>query len=244
MASDSVVGAIRALLRSRAVHRLLVLAGIVTAGWLLGGAAHAAHADGPPVPDASRVTAGVPMVGGTLRAVGDGASRAVHDGAVRAVQDGASRAVRAVRPAVSPPVRDGAGRPGAGRNARRPEPRPGASWTSRRPAERALGGPAVRAAHHRPAATGASKATRTRPVPAAARASAQPAQTPPVPVPAPAQAGSLSPVTGPVPLGGITGPPARGPWAPTRPAGVLLRASGAVPPAVRTAADEPSFAPD
>lgn len=46
-------------------------------------------------------------------------------------------------------------------------------------------------------------------------------------------------------MGGLTaGFPSTGSWAPAPPRASVARIVGAMPPVVRTAADEPSFAPD
>jgi hypothetical protein len=66
----------------------------------------------------------------------------------------------------------------------------------------------------------------------------------PAPLQAPDRSGTHSVTCGGVPIGAATGLPTVFPWAPVPPRACVPRAFGAVPPAVRTAADEPSFAPD
>ncbi|MBW8487279.1 hypothetical protein [Actinomadura parmotrematis] len=268
MASDPVARAIIALPRrvasGRLAQRLLVVAGILAAGWLLGGAAQAAHADTTPVADAVGVAADTPVVGDALRAVDPGgALRAARGGAERAAHDVTAGAAQRQPVASLPPVRDEAGRPAADVPARHAAPRAERPEVPKRvhsPAQRrtahqrravthrrsAHGRPAHRVAH-RAVDRAASMAGIPRPgldpIGADASSSHQ-AEAPLAPVPAPAQAGPALPAPGLIMLGGLAGAVTRRPPALARPSGVLLRVFGALPPAVRTAADEPSFAPD
>ncbi|MFI6514079.1 hypothetical protein ACIBF1_00800 [Spirillospora sp. NPDC050679] len=233
----------------RAVRRLMVVLGLAAAGWLLGGAAQA-HADGPVPADASRVVADAPVLGDAVRVARAAAAREARVPVPRPalpVRTIVGEAVKERRPveAAVPPAAVPDARP-----VERDVPQPvrpraeaveavadgktaTASWTPRRPAkkaeaaERAL----VRKTHlkRHTAPEASDQAGDARPL---------------APLPAPAEAGSALPTSGLVLIGGIGAPSARRAWALNRPRGVLLRAPGAVPPAVRTAADEPSFAPD
>ncbi|WP_067481248.1 hypothetical protein [Actinomadura hibisca] len=255
MAFDSALTrAVSALLcrvaASRAVRRLLVVLGLLAAGWLLGGAAQA-HADGPSPADAARVVTDAPVLGDAVRVAQtatDHAHRAPRPALpVRAIADEVVKNRRPVTPTV-PPVAVPAA-PSA-RHVERAVPQAQAadkvqapavrkaadvSWTPRRPAKKA--GPAERA-HVRKA----QHSKRHAAPEAADQVGNARSLAPPLPVLA--EAGSVLPASGLILIGGIGAAPTRRPWALNRPRGVLLRAPGAVPPAVRTAADEPSFAPD
>ncbi|MFC9971469.1 hypothetical protein ACFVH6_11305 [Spirillospora sp. NPDC127200] len=255
MAFDSALKrAVSALLcrvaASRAVRRLLVVLGLMAAGWLLGGAAQA-HADGPVPADASRVVTDAPVLGDAVRVARAAADREAQVPVPRPalpVRTIVGEAVKERRPveAAVPPAAVPDARPVERNVPQTVRPRAeaveapadrntaAASLTPRRPvakkaedAERAL----VRKAHlkRHTAPEASDQAGDARPL---------------APLPAPAEAGSALPTSGLILIGGIGAPPARRAWALNRPRGVLLRAPGAVPPAVRTAADEPSFAPD
>ncbi|MFG1998652.1 hypothetical protein ACGFNU_05840 [Spirillospora sp. NPDC048911] len=71
-----------------------------------------------------------------------------------------------------------------------------------------------------------------------------PAPAPGSPLHAPAQAGTAVPASGAAPLAGLGGLFGRWSWNAALRRPVLMPAYGAVPPAIRTAADEPTFSPD
>ena len=201
----------------RAVQRLLVLGGLLIAGWLLGCAAQSAHADELPPPTA--VVAKTPVLGKTVAAVrerGEPVRRVVHAVAERAPQE--------VTRQVSPPVWDVS-------VARRPA---AVSRSAEAPA------PTVRTQPHGGAVSSVSKISRTRP---SLGHGARHAVRHPSP-PAPERHGDHSAAGGLVANGAVAGFPTTLTWASASPRASSARVSGALPPAVRTAADEPSFAPD
>lgn len=250
-------------LRRPVTRRLLVTAGIAAAGWLLGAAAQA-HADTVPGARLSHVV--TPTGRSTATAPGHGAAAAVphHRAPMAAPGRRAPVAISGIgAPAgrVMPAVPD----PGAVLHRVRPpvvpaSPRPAATVTA---ASRQTGDP-VRPAdpsrtsrHRRPgprAGSGVGTVPRTGPravTGASEKASAvravRSAVTTPFPPRAPRppsfQARALPPVTGggagPVvsPHAGRSSRPRQGSPGPAFPTGSLA-------PAVRTAADEPSFSPD
>jgi hypothetical protein len=220
------MGAVFARLRrvsaGRGAQRLLVLGGLLIAGWLLGCAAQSAHADeGPAAP--ARVVAETPVLGDAVTTVHE---RAPVRRVVRAVEREAPRAVpvpvkRVTLPEVSADpvaVREG----------------PAAAVADE-------GSRSVRRAHeHVVRRVSTVSNDRTAVAPGARHA----VQHHRAPQPAPDHPDGGSTVGG-LALGGATaGLPDVGTWAPAPPRAALPRVSGAMPPAVRTAADEPSFAPD
>ncbi|WP_329518657.1 hypothetical protein [Spirillospora sp. NBC_01491] len=232
---------LRRAVAGRTIRRILVIVGLITAGWLLGGAAQACAAEQPAPAD---VVKGATVLNGTVRA------------ARNVVLPGARKGIRGVvvkpRTVAPPPESGGAGAPHAvsppeetvRKRVRAVAPVPvRAGRVSRAPARPRSGTSAERSPRKGLAAIvarpGASEGVQARPAP-------RPAPVPRerVPAPDPHRAGASGPVAGPVLLGGLSGLPAGRPWIPARPRPVLLHAPGAVPPAVRTAADEPSFAPD
>lgn len=213
---------LRHAVAGRAVQRLLVLGGLLIAGWLLGCAAQSAHADELP-PPAANVVAKTPVLGQAVTAVHE---REPVRRVVRAVVAKAPRTV--TQEPVTLPIRDISAAPVAVARLEavsKVAPVP-ASHVHRRLDDR--GAPTV------------LQVSRTRPsIDHAMRHDVRhPA------VPAPQQHGDHSAVGG-FALGGLTaGFPDTGSWAPAPPRASVARVVGAIPPAVRTAADEPSFAPD
>ncbi|WP_067821613.1 hypothetical protein [Actinomadura kijaniata] len=214
-----------------AVRRLLVVVGLAAAGWLLGGAAQA-EAE---TPDARRVVADTPVVGDAVRVAERRVlpERPVRE-IVRAVKDReVEPPVKVERPPADPPVRQVVPDAGAVPAAKADKGEPVAKRSVKRNASkrvhRTAGDAHVFAGTFEKNASHSGAADQAAPV---------------APIPALAQAGGVSPAAGLILIGGIGAPLARRAWVPGRPQGVLLRAPGAVPPAVRTAADEPSFAPD
>ncbi|NEA23863.1 hypothetical protein [Actinomadura bangladeshensis] len=216
---------LRRVVAERAVQRLLVLGGLLIAGWLLGCAAQAAHADElPPPPSAAGVVAKTPVLGQAVTAVHE--REPVHR-VVRAVVAKAPRAV--TQEPATPPTRDIPAIPVAGRL--------DAASKVAQPAP---------ASHVHPGPQGSRSAptvlqvSRTRP--SIGHVTSHDVRHPAVP--APQQHGDHS-AAGGVAIGGLTaGVPNTGSWAPAPPRASVARVVGAIPPAVRTAADEPSFAPD
>lgn len=201
----------------RAFRRLLVIAGLIVAGWLIGGLARTAHADEVPRP---------------VQAVGPVLDRAVHEVVTPRAP---MHVVRNV--ATKTPVKDGQiVPPGLGKA--RVE-RPKTSFAQSHPRRAQVPGH-VRAERVLVRTYRAAE----RPRPAGFDVSAPVVKHHPVPLPAPAQDGTHSTVGGPALPGGHAGLPGALHWAPARPETSPLRTLGPVPPAVRTAADEPSFAPD
>ncbi|TYB48845.1 hypothetical protein [Actinomadura chibensis] len=221
-------GAVSVLAR-RAVRRVLVLAGLVVAGWLLGCAAQAAaHADElPAVP--SRVVAGTPVLGSAVET----APRPVGH-VVQEVSEKAPVEREPVTLAPPPP----------------PLESPAISGISEtpRPAAKAHESRAVPAGHSAPAAPliqqrRAVKIGHVAPA-AGGRAAHRIVRQHPAPMRAPAPPGDHSTIGGTASSGVIAGFPNVLAWTPAPPRASVPRALGALPPAVRTAADEPSFAPD
>lgn len=220
------LGAVSVRLRraaaGRAVRRLLVLAGLLIGAWLLGCAAQSAHADEMPAP--AQVVARTPVLGQAIATVQQ--RQPVHR-VVKAVA-GEAQLPRAVEvpKAVSPS---------------RHEP-PAAEAMPR------VTGSPVRRVH----GPGVSRVSKPSPArisePSRPRAEAgdgghQAVRHPSLP--APQQQGGDRPSGGCAPSGMTAGFPATAIRAvPAPPRAMPARTPGAVPPAVRTAADEPSFAPD
>ncbi|MFA1544503.1 hypothetical protein [Actinomadura monticuli] len=208
---------LRRVAAGRAVQRLLVLGGLLIAGWLLGCAAQSAHADEIPPPMA--VVAKTPVLGETVTAVHERG-----EPVRRVVRSVVEKAPRQVAQQVSTPVWDA---PAAHRPA-------AVSETAEAPA------PEARKQPNGGAVPGVSKIPRTRP---SLGQGARHAVRHPSP-PAPERHGEHSAAGGLVANGAVAGFPTALTWAPASPCASIARACGALPPAVRTAADERSFAPD
>jgi hypothetical protein len=225
---------LRRAVTGRIVRRLLVLAGLLIAGWLLGGMAQqatasAAELPAPPAPPAPAevVADGAPVLAHVLHAprppIPSVAGAVRHPAPVRApalVEPAKPaepvRAAKAAAPAdrhASPQKAHGVPRPAA-RNAVRVRRSPDRSH----------------------AVSGTREASHVRQHRALERH--------PAPFQAPDRSGTHSVTCGGVPIGAAAGLPTVFPWAPVPPRACVPRNVGAVPPAVRTAADEPSFAPD
>ncbi|MGH3388322.1 MAG: hypothetical protein ACRDOO_05530 [Actinomadura sp.] len=240
--------------RSPGVRRLLVIAGIAVAGWLLGGAGQA-HAEALPGPaaDASGAVLGTAaeLTGGT-GATSGGASVPGVSSVPRKVTGDLTRSLCAVRCAY--PVRPSTVLDPPSdieRIATELAPAldwsertdPGVSWTPRRhhgvdadAADRSG------AKSPRPrAASGASKADRM----VETAAVAHPAPTPGRDLPRPhaPQAGAFLPVAGSTLFGGGLADLPRTGFV-TRVPLIRVPMPAAVPPAIHSAADEPSFSPD
>lgn len=218
MAGDAARAGAVSVLARRVVRRVLVLAGLVVAGWLLGCAAQsAAHADAvPAVPP--QVVAGTPVlapavetaprpVGHVMRAVVPERAPLEHELTQVAVPSSEKPEIRLS----AEKAREGGGVPVARFV---PVPR-------RRVAK------VVRAA---PAAGG--------------RAVHRVVRQHRAPLRAPVRPDDHSAVGNSVASGVIAGFPDVLGWTPAPARASIPRVLGAVPPAVRTAADEPSFAPD
>ncbi|MFF0525802.1 hypothetical protein ACFYTC_44515 [Actinomadura nitritigenes] len=236
----------RRAVTGRIARRLLVLAGLLIAGWLLGGMAqHAtARAAELPVPSVPAAPAGETVPATSATAVADGAPALA----------GVLKAPRAPLPSVAGAVKHRtpvqALAPVDPLKPATPE-RSARAAKAAAPAERAAG---PRKAHGAPrrmarsavavhrspgrsqAVSGTRQASHTRHHRAIERH--------PAPFQAPGQSGTHSATCGGVPIGAAAGLPTVLPWAPVPPRACVPRRFGAVPPAVRTAADEPSFAPD
>lgn len=216
----AVIARPRRVSAGRAVRRLLVLGGLLIAGWLLGCAAQSAHADeGPAAP--AEVVAKTPVLGDAVTAVHQ---REPVRGVVRAVAKKAPREVpvqQVVLPEASnDPV-----------TVRETPPAAAAGEVSQ--AQR----PARELDAHRVSSVSVDRT-------AVAHEARHAVQQHRAPMPAPDHPDGGSTVGGVV-TGALTaGLPDVGTWAPAPPRAALPRASCAMPPAVRTAADEPSFAPD
>ncbi|WP_067467131.1 hypothetical protein [Actinomadura macra] len=195
----------------RVLRGLLVLAGLLFAGWLLGGLAQSAHAD--ELPSATTI-----------------------------VEPTVERVVNEVIPphtAVASPVVE--------KKASKPAPPPVrvASPARPRPVEKVVQAPRAPEKRQRalPERSVVRKYRVTRHQTAAPAEAHIPAPVVrPAPVPAPVQDESTA--AGALVFGGSAGLPGVLVWAPAQPRASLSHALSPVPPAVRTAADEPSFAPD
>ncbi|MGI5325488.1 hypothetical protein [Actinomadura nitritigenes] len=245
-------GAVPVLLRravtGRIVRRLLVLAGLLIAGWLLGGmaqhaTARAAELPAPsvqPVPSVPAAPAGQEVPDASAKAVADGAP--VLAGVLKAPRTplpsvaGAVKhraPVRALAP-VGPMKPAAPGQPARAAKAAAPAERhAGPRKTHSAPRRTVRSAVPV---HRSQAAPGTRQASHARHHRAIERH--------PAPFQAPGQSGTHSATCGGVPIGAAAGLPTVLPWAPVPPRACVPRRFGAVPPAVRTAADEPSFAPD
>lgn len=239
---------LRRAVTGRIVRRLLVLAGLLIAGWLLGGMAQQATARAAefPAPPAKAVP------GAPVAAVPDTPDKAVADGAPMLV--GVLKAPRTPLPSVAGAVKHRApvralapvglttpakpGRPARAAKAAAPVDRHAGPEKEHGASRRLAGGAA--AAHRSPdrsqEISGTRQASHVRHHRAIERH--------PAPFQAPGQSGTHSATCGGVPIGAAAGLPTIFPWAPVPPRACVPCRFGAVPPAVRTAADEPSFAPD
>lgn len=228
------VGAVPVLLRraavGRSLRRLLVLGGLLIAGWLLGCAAQTAHADEPPPAPVKGVVEKAPLLGDAVQTVRE--HRPVQAPAVTdpvevvhvvAPEPRAEKAVQDVpppRPEVrGEPVIKRSSRPVVTENAAATESR-------RRPSAPAVSSPS-------PARPSAGHAARHAVV-----------RHHQAPLPSPEKPGTHSATGGFIVAGVAAGFPAAGTWVPAPHRASPRPVFGAVPPAVRTAADEPSFAPD
>lgn len=211
----------------RAVQRLLVLGGLLIAGWLLGCAAQSASAHADELPAPAQVVARTPVLGEAAAAAHR--REPVH----RVVLAVAGRVPRTepdkAPPQVAPPSQTVEP---AGPMGKKPLP------TAERPVAQArhLGVP--RASSVLPARSVKGPLTRSAVGHVPPHVVRHPA------MPAPQRHGDHSAAGGFVVNGATAGFPNVGDWAPAPPRASVPRVSGAIPPAVRTAADEPSFAPD
>ncbi|MES9538795.1 hypothetical protein [Actinomadura sp. NPDC000600] len=228
------VGAVSALPRRVAVgpcvRRLLVLGGLLIAGWLLGCAAQSAHADEQPPELVTGVVAKTPVLGDAVQTVQErppvreasGVTELVE--VVRAVTQAPPREENAPRD-VSPPKADVRVEPVVKR-----KPRPHVTKVAAAPGT-----------HRRPHVS--RSVSRLRPS-AGHEVRHVAVQHRPEPMPAPERPGTHSVTGGFIATGIAVGFPAAGAWVPAPRQASLRQVFGAVLPAVRTAADEPSFAPD
>jgi hypothetical protein len=212
------------------VRRLLVLGGLLIAGWLLGCAEQSAHADEQPPELVTGVVAKTPVLGSAVQTIQErppvresgGVTELV--GVVHAVTQESPRVESAPRD-VSPPEVDARVEPVVER-----KPRPHVTKVAAAPG-----------AHHRPPVS--RGVSRSRPS-AGHEVRHVAVQHRPGPMPAPERPGTHSVTGGFIATGIAVGFPAAGTWVPVPRQASLRRVFGAVLPAVRTAADEPSFAPD
>ncbi|TDE35708.1 hypothetical protein [Actinomadura sp. 6K520] len=208
---------LRRVAAAPAVRRLLVLGGLLIAAWLLGSAAQPAHADELPVAPA-KIIEEAPVLGDAVKTVhrAEPVPRVVQ-AVVEKPREPA--AVRDMPSSVAAPEADEAGvsvaaAPRHQRQLRAPE-------------------------------RGRAKAAVEAAAPAAQDEVSPPVvQDPPAPPPAPDRPDGPSAAGGSAFSGVTAAVPNVAAWAPAPPRASGLHAIGAVPPAVRTAADEPSFAPD
>ncbi|WP_026414119.1 hypothetical protein [Actinomadura oligospora] len=264
--TSAVTAVLRRVVAVRAVHRLLLLAGLVVAGWLIGGAAQAFADTASHQGMATASPQGAAVVpasaAGLLRAPGgivQGASavlrgRAPVPAALAAVPHGRTvvplpgHPVPNITPTPRPSVPPAQNIPGRATNGDRPGAEGEIVVTpAERPGRTAPARPSAITRRIAANGTGFAKAARAHVRRSASRTVWRGPDKPvaPVPAPAPAQAtGASAPAAGPVLFGGFGGTLLRRSWTPRRPGAVLLRALNEVPPAVRGAADEPSFAPD
>ncbi|RFU43247.1 hypothetical protein DZF91_02010 [Actinomadura logoneensis] len=292
--NPAAIAVLRRALARRAVRRLLVLAGLVAAGWLIGGVGQAfADTAGTAAPKGVAVSGPGALLrapGGIVRDTSAALGRRAAVPAALAVVPHAGSIVphagSIVPPAGSIVPHAGSIVPQAGTilphagtvvplpvPVVRPvpnvvAPRPPASPLHQTPGRVRTGAkasdavrPSVVAAldRHARGASAARPITRWTTASAvgaavkghgpvrsgASRTVLHDTNAPAGPVPAPVQAaGSSVPAAGPALFGGFGGMTLRRSWTPRRPGPVLLRAPGEVPPAVRGATDEPSFAPD
>lgn len=204
-------GAVSVLLRRAAVRRLIVLGGLLIAGWLLGCAAQQAHAEEVPAAPA-RAVAKTPLLEHVVEVATE---RLPVPRVVRTVAEKQPPEEKVTQDALPPPE---VAAPRTAEVAVAPEVRP--------------------RAHDR----SVSKVARSAPV--GGDVSHQVVRHQPVtPLQAPESDGQSSAAGGLV-MHLAAGFPSVRTRAPAPPRASVPRVSGAVPPAVRTAADEPSFVPD
>ena len=218
-------GAVRARLR-RAVQRLLILCGLLVAAWLLGCAAQSAHADEIPV-EPSRVVAETAVVRDAVEPVH---LREPVGRVVRAVAEKVPHEEKATRDA-SPVLKTPMSREA-------PDAVPGVDT----PVVSAVEGER----RHQAQRSAPTLIEVDRPAAPASKGhvSQQVVQHDTAPLKAPERSDGNSVGGGSAMSGVMAAYPNVVAWAPAPPRASDPRAFGAVPPAVRTAADEPSFAPD
>ncbi|TDD79037.1 hypothetical protein E1293_24615 [Actinomadura darangshiensis] len=222
MAGDAALGRavpvrLRRVAAGRCVQRLLVLGGLLIAGWLLGCAAQSAHADEPPP---AQVVASTPVLRDAVTTVHE------HEPVRRVVRAVAEKAPREEKPApaASPPE----------------QAEPVAVPKAAPPVTMAA---STTIMHGRPEKTRVSRVSRARTTVAPASRHVVRHQRPPLPAPD-RSGGTHSAVGGVVVPAVAAGFPVMATWALAPPLAQRPHVFGALPPAVRTAADEPSFAPD
>ncbi|TDB99322.1 hypothetical protein [Actinomadura sp. 7K534] len=206
---------LRRVAASRAVRRLLALGGLLIAAWVLGSAAQTAHAGELPV-EPSKIIEEAPVLGDAVKTVHR--PEPVRQ-VVRAVAEKPreTEAVRDVPPvAAAPEVHE--------------------SGVSAAPVQRLQ---LQRRAPERERAEAAVKAPATQD-----EISPPAVQDPPAPMPAPDRPAEPSAAGGSAFSGVTAAVPNVAAWASAPPRASGLNVFSVVPPAVRTAADEPSFAPD
>lgn len=229
------VGAVSVLPRraafGRSLRRLLLLGGLLIAGWFLGCAAQSAHADEPPPAPVAGVVEKAPLLGDAVqtvrehRPVGEAPGVADPVGVVGVVAPKPRE--EKVAHDVPPPPPDVRVEPSAKR-----KPRPAVTEVAAAPET-----------HRRASAPAVSSISRTRPsVGHGARHAV--VRHHPAPSPLPEKPGTHSATGGFIVSGVAAGIPAAGTFVPAPHRASPRPVLGAVPPAVRTAADEPSFAPD
>jgi len=235
---------LRRVVLSRGMRRLLVVTGLVVAGWLLGGLApHAAHADTAPVLSGGEA----PRLRGAVRDMAAAVSEHVRK----------ASAVAKPRPPVAdeppveiPPAGDTASPPELGKTIEVEPPRPVSApeRASTGRTETAARSAAPKAKRKAGVVRGVKVAPRggaVRPSAEIRRAAdpADPAPSAPVPD---HEGGTLSGTAGPVPSGGgaLGGHLGRWSWPAPPSHWAPLRAPRSIPVAVRTAVDESFFSPD
>lgn len=203
-----------------AVRRLLVLGGLLIAGWLLGCAAQSAHADEVPATP-SGVVAKAPVLGPAVDAATE---RPPVPDVVRAVvehppltEDVAEAQERAPQGAVPPPK---------------------ISESPRGGGDASVGSGVAVSRPHRPMRAVVSAQTDDRQV---SRRTVRHHSAPPQAPELPDDQSVVGGLAGPGVTAGFSSSVG---WASAPSRVVSGRLPGSVPPAVRTAADEPSFAPD
>ncbi|MBO2451617.1 hypothetical protein J4573_31315 [Actinomadura barringtoniae] len=232
---------VRRVVHSRIVRRLLVLVGIAITGWLIGGAQ--AHADEVPATGAPGIVAPVQgQASNGPRSLLRATASAVRGAAAKVGTTTTAGTAKKVLPAPLPALAHKVDGAVAGVDTPAPRTPNGVSWVRPRTAKMAQGARAQQ--HGATAAKRAHKAHRHAGQAPARVGSPRPVPAPAAPFQDPSQAVSSAPASGVVLLTGFGGPISRWSWAGARPQPILMTALGAVPPAVRSAADEPSFAPD